>query len=198
MEILETAHPYYLLVRNFYTPDELELIQQELAFLNHKHKMRSPESTGQQNPMMKKNKGIFLDEVYANRGMSNILKINRKVFSAPVFKAFADKHILNRSVFSANKDTTLVSYYETSDHYKPHADNALVTALSWHFFQPQQFTGGDLVFTDLDETILVENNMLLMFHSCLRHGVTPVKLRDGVEADKGMGRYCLSNFMNIS
>ena len=74
---------------------------------------------------------------------------------------------------------------------------ATVTALSWHFREPRHFEGGNLVFSDLDDTILVENNMLIVFPSCLRHGVTQVKMKDGAEPWKGLGRYCLSSFMNI-
>jgi hypothetical protein len=196
MEILETHHPY-LLIRGFYTDEEQALIWQELDFLTHKHKLQPPQSTGQMNPMMKKNNGIFLDSIYADRSMSNILKVNRKIFSAPVFKAYAELHPLTKCINVVNSDTTLLSYYESTDHYKPHADVAVVTALSWHYQQPRQFEGGDLVFTDLDETIPVENNMLIVFPSCLRHGVTQVKMKDGVEPWKGFGRYCLSSFMNI-
>jgi len=197
MEILKTPHPYYLLVRNFYTDEEQALIWQELEFLTHKHKLQPPQATGQLNPMMKKNRGVFLDNIYADRSMSNILKVNRKIFSAPVFKAFADLHPLTKCINAVNADTTLLSYYEATDHYKPHSDTATVTALSWHFKEPRNFEGGDLVFSDLDETILVENNMLIIFPSCLRHGVTQVKMKDGVEPWKGLGRYCLSSFMNI-
>jgi len=196
MEILETHHPY-LLIRNFYTNEEQALIWQELDFLTHKHKLQPPQATGQINAMMKKNMGVFLDNVYADRSTSNILKVNRKVFSAPVFKAYADLHPLTKCVNVVNSDSTLLSYYESTDHYKPHADQAVVTALSWHFKEPRCFDGGDLVFTDLDETIPVENNMLVMFPSCLRHGVTQVKMKDCVEPWKGFGRYCLSSFMNI-
>lgn len=196
MEIIPTDYPY-LLIRNFYTKDEQALIWQELDFLTHRHKLQPPQATGQINPMMKKNRGVFLDSVYADRSMSNILKVNRKVFSAPVFKAFADLCLHNRCINAVNADTTLLSYYEASDHYKPHSDTAVVTALSWHFREPRCFTGGDLVFPDLDETIPVENNTLIVFPSCLRHGVTQVKMDDGVEAWKGHGRYCLSSFMSI-
>ena len=196
MEIIPTDYPY-LLIRNFYTKDEQALIWQELDFLTHRHKLQPPQATGQINPMMKKNRGVFLDSVYADRSMSNILKVNRKVFSAPVFKAFADLCLHNRCINAVNADTTLLSYYEASDHYKPHSDTAVATALSWHCREPRCFTGGDLVFPDLDETIPVENNTLIVFPSCLRHGVTQVKMDDGVEAWKGHGRYCLSSFMSI-
>ena len=196
MEIIPTEYPY-LLIRDFYTKDEQALIWQELDFLTHKHKLQPPQATGQINAMMKKNKGLFLDSVYADRSMSNILKVNRKVFSAPVFKAFADLHLLTKCINAVNADTTLLSYYEASDHYKPHADTAVVTALSWHFREPRHFEGGDLVFPNLDETITVENNTLIVFPSCLRHGVKQVNMKDGAEPWKGLGRYCLSSFMSI-
>jgi hypothetical protein len=196
MQIIDTPHPY-LLIRDFYTDEEQALIWQELDFLTHKHKLQPPQNTGQGNPMMKKNKGIFLDNIYADRSMSNILKVNRKVFSAPVFKAFADLSLHNRCINVVNADTTLLSYYEATDHYKPHADTAVITALSWHFREPRHFEGGDLVFSDLNETILVENNMLIVFPSCLRHSVTQVEMYEGAELWKGLGRYCLSSFMNI-
>jgi predicted 2-oxoglutarate/Fe(II)-dependent dioxygenase YbiX len=187
----------YLKIRNYYSAQELKLIWQELDFLTHSEKLMPPEQTGQKNPAMKHNHGLFLDEVYTSRLFSNILKANRKTFSADTFKLYASLNDMYDNVFMINQDSTLISYYENSGYYKAHSDVATVTSLQWVFREPKKFTGGNLIFTKYNETVEIENNMMIMFPSHVKHEVTEVKMAPEHCGYKGNGRYCLSQFMNI-
>jgi hypothetical protein len=187
----------YLKIRNYYTEKELELIWQELDFLTNKEKLQTPDKTGQQKVGMKHNHGVFLDDVYCNRNYSNILKVNRKTFSADVYKLYSGLHDMYENIYMVNHDTTLLSYYENQGFYKSHSDVATITSLQWIFKEPKKFTGGNLTFTKYNETIEIENNMMIMFPSFIKHEVTAVEMRADYCGYKGNGRYCLSQFMNI-
>jgi hypothetical protein len=199
MEIIPCVDPFpYLKIKNFYTEEEEQLIWEELKFLTYKNKLEPPQKTGQINPMMKKNNGLFLDNVYTNREYSNILNVNRKTFSAKVMKAYSDLHFLCENINIINFDTTLVSYYENSGYYKSHSDIACITSLTWFFKEPKQFSGGDLIFSLFNEKIEIENNMFIMFPSVIKHEVTDISMDQSVPKFAGYGRYCISQFMNIS
>jgi hypothetical protein len=199
MDICTKEKPFpYLLIRNFYEPSDLDLIWEELKFLTHSQKLHPPELTGQPNKGMKSNKGLFLDNCYTDRDFSNILKVNRKVFSLEVLKAYGNLNYLNRHVFLINHDTTLVSYYENSNYYKSHTDNAVITAVSYFFKEPRQFEGGNLIFTEFDETVEIENNMLVIFPSFAKHEVQAITMDPSSPAFSGNGRYCISQFMSIN
>jgi predicted 2-oxoglutarate/Fe(II)-dependent dioxygenase YbiX len=187
----------YLLIREVYDQNELTGIWQELEFLTASSKLDPPELTGQTTPETKHNHGVFVDNIYTDRKYSNILQVNRKLFSLEVTEAYESLHYTNRYKSKTNLDTTLISYYENSGYYKPHHDNAVITAISWHFRYPKAFTGGDLIFTDFDEKIEIEDNMLVMFPSCATHEVTPIVMRSDHPPMSGYGRYAISNFSQI-
>lgn len=198
MKIESHHEPFpYLIVHDFYEDHEVDLIWNELNFWSVMNKLLDPERTGQTYEGKKKNKGVFLDDAYTDRSFSNILQINRKIFSKEIIEAYWALHPSYKIIGICDKDTTLVSYYEDQDYYKPHADRAAITALTWFYKEPKMFEGGDLVFTEYDITISVKNNMMLVFPSVIEHAVTPTSLIAGAEKNKGLGRYCISNFMTF-
>jgi hypothetical protein len=182
----------YLKIKNFYDENELKLIWQELDFLTYKSKLT--EATGQKRDNWKNNHGIFLDEIYSNRNMSNILTVNRKIWSPIVMNRYSQLSLMHRYIEIINQDNTLVSYYENSGFYKPHRDVANLTVLQWFFKEPKAFSGGNFKFTDLDEVIEIENNMTVMFPSCLVHEVSEISMQNDENEFSGYGRYCITNF----
>jgi len=187
-------------IDGFYTEDELELIWHELLFINSPEKLKNPEQTGtardpDSGEEKKKNKGIFLDNIYSDRNISDILTLNRKIFSEEVTNTLIDYHKFFKYVMSSNGDTTLVSYYEDSDYYKSHADAALVTAITWFYQEPKKFVGGDLIL-EKDTKIDCINNRCIFFPSILNHEVDEISMED-LYKDKGLGRYAVSQFLSI-
>lgn len=189
----------YLIIEDFYDEEELGLVWRELEFLLDGNKMLDPKDTGAAmhngNPA-KQNKGVFLDKIYANRSISNILNVNRKLMKLGIFKEIEKHSLIFRGINDCNKDYTLVSYYENDDHYAPHRDIFNYTALHWFFKEPKKFTGGDLSFCEFDEEIPCENNKLILFPSAMLHGVSEVKMNDS-DIGKGYGRFCISQFFYI-
>jgi hypothetical protein len=69
----------YLIIDNTYTKDEQVKIYRELDFLSEK--LLTSDQTGSaknDSGELKKNTGLFLDEIYSRREVSDILNINRK------------------------------------------------------------------------------------------------------------------------
>jgi Rps23 Pro-64 3,4-dihydroxylase Tpa1-like proline 4-hydroxylase len=196
MEICNSAKKFpYLKVRNFFNPEELRLVWQELDFLTHFDKMNPPSQTGQKDPHMKNNVGVFLEQVYVDRKYSNILRLNRKLFSDVIISSYESLHYTHRYLGACNSDSTLVSYYENSGYYKSHMDLSVVTSIIWLYKEPKRFEGGDLIFTNFEETVNVENNMMIMFPSCVHHEVTSIEMPIDVVPYTGYGRYALTNFV---
>ena len=182
----------YIVVDEYYSDSELDLIWEELEFFTYSHKLKGPKETSGAD---KNNSGLFLDEVWRNqRELSNILSVNRKIFN--------DLDILRQSPswffkhFECSRDVTLLSYYEDGGYYRPHTDNFAVTILSWFYKKPKVFEGGNLRFhmgSDIEE-ITVVNNRTVIFPSCLMHSVTPILMEEQYQRQK-LGRYCLTQFL---
>lgn len=188
----------YLKIENLYTEEELELIADELIFLNHKSKLEDPETTGTarfSGDILKENRGLFLDDLYKRREISNILSINRKIFKKEYLEAYASLSFGYKSILECDVDTTLISYYENGGYYKPHKDNAVHTALTWFFETPKMFEGGDLFFPEYNEKIEIQQNMAIIFPSFVLHSVDEVKMDENIP--KGFGRYCMSQFIAV-
>lgn len=197
--ITKVLDPFpYLKIENMYTDEELDLIHEELVFLNHCNKLESAEKTGSALDnwkILKNNKGLFLDDVYKKREISNILMINRKLFNKEYLESYASLSFGYRSILHCNYDATLISYYGNGDYYNPHFDVSLYTALTWFFKVPKLFEGGDLFFSEYDEKIDVQHNMTIIFPSFARHYVNEVSMDENIP--RGYGRFCMSQFLYI-
>lgn len=194
---LSFAGPGIAIVEDFYDEKELKLIWKELDYLTNNNKLLPPSKTGtgrdnKGNPL-KHNQGLFLDEYYTNRNFSNILNINRKVWSA-VTKEFIDSSLLFRYLNSCNEDSTLLNYYEDGNFYKPHVDTSVYSVLSYFYKEPKKFTGGNLILQDYNIEIEIKNNMVIYMPSILVHEVTPIIME---EKAKGFGRYSTSQFLFV-
>ena len=103
---------------------------------------------------------------------------------------------LFRALPVTNYDTTLVNYYENANYYKPHADETLFSAISFHYKEPKKFSGGDFILNDFNLKIEIKNNMLIIFPGAYHHGVTEV-IMNKKDLNQGFGRYSMVQFINI-
>jgi 2OG-Fe(II) oxygenase superfamily len=172
----------FCIVKNFYEEDDLEIIWKELETL-HPH-FGGPERTGTaQNALgqsKKDNKGLFLA-----RG-NPITILNRKLFKPELIHDLSKLNWFFGYLKHLNTDSTLVSYYEDSGHYKAHVDESIITAIHYLWREPKTFTGGELYFGNFE--VPIENNCLLIFPSYTLHEVKPLK---------GYGRYALTQFVSM-
>ena len=208
----------YIIVDNFYDKNELDLIWKEFDFFLDfdGDKLQDPEDTGSvrvKGEVIKKSKGFFLEQFYGSNAyqVSNILRCGRKLYNN--WERIVGKNpnwyfkMLNGSEEYLNYDNTLFSYYEDTDYYESHTDTAILTIVTWFYREPKGFDGGDFVLNakkvmdkkhPLNEyepqTIEVKNNRMVIFPSQIPHQVIPIQMKD--KNKKGMGRYCLTNFLN--
>lgn len=191
------THLEYVQIDNTYTEEEQKLIMIELEFLNSKNSMLQPSETKSAvdpfGNVLKSNKALFLDSIYTDRSTSNILTCNRKLFYLTL--PFDDLHPVFRAVKDCTKDATMVSYYENNDHYKPHADNSVITALTYFYKKPKSFSGGNLILGDkVKKSLEPIYNATYIFPGLVTHEVERVSL-DTSLCDSGLGRYCITSFM---
>lgn len=183
-------------IDNFYSESELSDIMYEIKFLSKNNKLKPPMETGsakQDYLPIKGNNGVFLDEIYADRNASDILRSNRKIFGLEIPSAFPCMKALK----DATKDTTLISYYEDSDYYKSHKDFAVLTVLTYFYETPKAFKGGDLYLREYDVTLPCVFNRVYFLPSLIEHEVTTISM-DANDLGKGLGRYCMSQFLNFN
>tara|TARA_R100000027_G_scaffold5009_1_gene4107 strand:+ start:11 stop:634 length:624 start_codon:yes stop_codon:yes gene_type:complete len=193
MEVKLITEPlHYLLIENVYDDFELDKIWSELDYLNNIcGGLDTGRDTGGKYSTSKSNKGVFLDYMYNDRKYSNILTCSKKLL---------DREILNQKDswffrhFAANRDTTLVSYYETDDEYPTHYDMTFLTICTWLYKEPKKFTGGNFSFPEYDVTIECKNNTAVAFCGRVLHSVSPVKMHED-DLDTNHGRYCISQFL---
>jgi hypothetical protein len=187
---LPTQH---VIVDDFYDADELTAIWRELDFLHGK--LRPPDQTQSARVggrSLKRSLGVFLDHLYQDRGASDILRLNRKLWRA--IEPFARTSSFSQ-IHAATADFTLISYYEDSDYYAAHADRSLMTALTWFHREPKAYSGGDLFLPDFGNyRIEARHNRLLVFPGWVRHEVEPIRmLPHGVQRS---GRYVMAQLLN--
>lgn len=165
----------YILIDDFFTPQELEKVTQEITDL--KRFSLCAEKTGtardDQENLKKTGTGVFLDELYINnREASDILTVNRKVF-APEIQEYAVRFdIVFEYIKESNKDSTLLNYYAEGQSYAPHKDQARISSVT--FLRQGEFKGGEFSFPEQGVTIEAVHNRMVIFPSCTTHSALPV------------------------
>ena len=185
----------HMIVENFYNDDELKLIWEELDFYTKDGKLFDAHEFG--GVVDKTNsKAIWLDKVFDKkyRNLSNILKVNRKLFDSAVLEAFSSIHDCCSIAKFCNYDVTKVRYYHDGDYYEPHTDKTVqFLGFTYFYREPKKFEGGELIFPKYDYTFDCPNNSLIMMPGWVEHGVTEVKIDDSDYFD-GYGRYAITSF----
>mgnify|MGYP001334463879 FL=1 len=189
----------HIVLHDFYDDEELKLIWEELDFYTKPGKLVSADKYG---GIVGKtdSKALMLDDVYpkAYRNLSNILEVNRKVFTSGVLDVLAQCHGCCSIAPLVNKDNTKVRYYHDGEGYEPHKDKSVqFLAFSYFYKEPKKFEGGELYFPDyIDiDALTCENNMTIIFPGWVQHGVRTVTIKDSDYYD-GFGRYAITSFMS--
>jgi Rps23 Pro-64 3,4-dihydroxylase Tpa1-like proline 4-hydroxylase len=203
MEIIhEIKLPFpHLIVENMYNDEELELIWEELEFLNKNEKFGSPDEYGAAYCIQNKEKhystnakALDLDSVYSNRKYSNILNVNRKIFNYNKIYSNLSPYYIKFAL--SNYDNTKIRYYRDGEYYSPHRDTEFDTLACTYFYKsPKKFTGGELFFPEYDYEVECKNNLCIIFPAYFVHEVKKIYISDN-NYNFGFGRYCMSQFVN--
>ena len=206
LSAMANEYPFpHLIVSDFYNNKELELIWEELNYYTKPGKLFEAENYGGVVGYTTA-KAILLDSVYRDfsetkgnnyRPISNILTVNRKLFTSGVLDAFSEIHDCCILANQSNSDTTKVRYYHNGDSYDPHTDRPFqFLAFSYFYKEPKKFEGGGLYFPRYDYEIPCDNNSMIIFPGWVEHGVKEVKIDDSDYFD-GYGRYAITSFFGF-
>ena len=196
----------HLIIKDFYNPEELELIWEELKFYTKPGKLLEAKDFG--GVVNKTNShAIALDAVFHNnkkrggvnyRSLSNILTVNRKLFLPEILEPFSKIHDCCSIAPLATYDCTKIRYYHDEEYYDAHIDKTFqFLAFSYFYKEPKKFEGGELYFPDYNYEVPCENNSTIILPGWVRHGVRKVSIKDSDYYD-GCGRYCISSFFTCA
>ena len=187
----------FLVIDNFYSKENLNLIWKELDFLIDKVRPEDKVVAKMDGKSLASVKRVYLDTLYNDRKTSNILEFfPSKLYSDEIIDTYVDLVPSGINFATSNYDSTQLSYYENKDGYKPHTDVFQHTALTWLFKEPKKFEGGDLVFTQSNIKVDCIYNRTVLFPSWYYHGVTQIKMNDE-DLNKGFGRWAITHFINF-
>ena len=192
----------HLIINNFYNQEELDLIWEELNFYTKPGKLLEAKNFGGI-PDKTNSHAILLDSLYGKcvgkdvvsfRSISNILKVNRKLFTSTATNIFSQIDDCCCIAAQSNWDVTKVRYYHDGEYYGEHTDRPMqFLAFSYFFKEPKRFSGGELFNTRYNIEFPCENNQMIIMPGWVSHGVRKVSIKDSDYYD-GYGRYCISSF----
>ena len=198
VETLTDPFPH-VIAKNFFEPQELKLIWEELNFFTKPNKLYAPDKFGGVSSKTNSN-AVIIDDAFNNPIHSNILSLLR--FDSNTTDRF--KHLiteLKQSNYTCNHfhraavTLTKLRYYHDGAHYSKHLDIKFAFLAFMYFYkEPKQFTGGELFF-DNGYQYGCENNSIILIPSYVSHGVTKVSI-DDENFFGGFGRYCVSMFFD--
>ena len=195
------ANPFpHIVVENMYTDNELFLIWEELNFLTKPHKFTENDlQTGidkTTNKPKSESKSIVLEEVYRKKEISNILSVNKKLFTHNYLQIFSQINPQCKSILQQNESITKIRYYENEEKYLPHIDDYNYTSITFFHKFPKSFDGGELIFDEYSYEIACDNNLMILFPSCIQHSTNTVRMNIN-ENCRGNGRYSMMQFLKL-
>ena len=186
----------YLIIDDYFDPPVEQAVFQELAMIEGK--LHDDGNRKNEETLLKKRRGAFLGEIYKPEEfnhspfcVSNRCIIPQVVSKYRLMEEYKDNWFFYSLDFS--RVTALISYYENGGYYKPHSDASIMTGLTWMYYEPKKFEGGDLIFPDYGVTIECIHNRTIFFPGMIRHAVTKMSMKPEDEG-KGLGRWCLTSF----
>ena len=198
-DIVEINNLKAFVIDETFNTEEYNKILNECLFLCSPNKLLPPEKTAAakntDGELRKSNKGLFLTEVYNNHNISDIITFSKKLVNKDLFDFFAEHDYFYKAALNCRDMFTLLSYYENSDYYKPHTDNATITFITWIFQEPKAFNGGNLIL-NYDKSIDCVTNRTVIFPSFIKHEVTPVIMEEE-KLNQKLGRFTISQFFQI-
>ena len=198
LTIRKHTEPFpHLIVQNMYTDEELKLIWQELDFLCHLTKMSTPDFYGvvtdEDGNYLTISKDINLDTFYTERHYSNILTINRKLYTDGYIPLFSNLNPSLKYSGSANSDFTKIQYYQNRDKCEAHANfNFMFLAMTYFYREPQDFKGGNLLFPEYDYEFECKNNSMILIPGYVEHAVSEIEVAE--RPFEGKSRFCMTQF----
>jgi len=191
----------HLIVEDFYNEKELDLIWEELNYYTKPGKLLDAKDYGGVEGRTNA-KALALDSLYLNhepngqvnyRNISNILTVNRKVFTSGILNRYASIHECCN--LQCNTDITKVRYYHDGEYYDPHTDSSFqILAFSYFYKEPKAFTGGELYFPNHNYRYPCNNNSIIIFPAWVQHAVNKVKIKES-DYYAGLGRYAITSFI---
>ena len=186
----------HLILGEVFSDKQLRSIWREIDYFSQH--MKDPDKTGSaadDGTPLKNNKGLMLGEFLGqeNYSRSHIVYNTRyTAWGCGLSSHFRSKWMKNM-YDNSNWDGTILSYYDTGDHYNRHCDNSAFTMLIWLWREPKKFTGGNFYFTDQSNyEIECKNNSGVVFMSSEYHAVSPVQVEE-----EGFGRYTITLMSGI-
>jgi Rps23 Pro-64 3,4-dihydroxylase Tpa1-like proline 4-hydroxylase len=199
IQVKEICKIPVVLIKDIFNEDEMDKIWSEIKFIGI-DKLLEPDGTGGATDSLislKKNKGVFLEDVYSTRNFSNYLSLYRNIIDHLIAnkEKLVQEHLLLDSFFLTTKDMTLLSYYSNDDYYKSHRDGASWTMIYWIYQEPKLWEGGELLFEQLDLSVEAQSNSCVLFPSFLLHEVVKIQTQNKLENYEG--RFSFSTFFHI-
>lgn len=194
-----------LVIDDWFNEEQYEKVLEECLFLCRDEVLLPPDKSGsathEDGTLKKKNKAVFLDKVYTHSKISHIYTESCSILFNKDFMDHCESiHPFFRHLRRSGDDSMLLSYYEESDYYEAHTDQASITTVCWVFQEPKAFKGGDLSLIDSNTqqkiTIECKPNRIVIFPSITDHKVSQIEM-DPKDLNKKLGRFTISHFINM-
>lgn len=183
---------------DYFDDSELKLIWGGLNKISDSNLFTPPENTFSakiNGKLLKKNSGYFLDKnKIEDVAIQKLYKTILKIFTGTTVE-YSNIGMWESTILNTRFHDVLISYYENSDYYDKHTDDAIFTVFMWFYREPKFFSGGDLYLHDLNKKIEVKNNRILVIPSRSLHSVSEIEMGK-CDTNNKLGRYAITMFLH--
>lgn len=183
----------FLIIEDFFSPQELDSVWQEIDNLEKHWVSHDQDQTGNRSIVdgrtLATSDRVYLDQVYQDRSDSPLLSSLGRIGHPQILNTYEQYSPAARTLKFTNSDRTILARYSNTQAYDQHIDAYQHTQIVFLHREPKGFTGGDLYFSDNNCRIESRNNTCVVFPSFYFHEVSSV-----AAPNKYMSRYSITRF----
>jgi Rps23 Pro-64 3,4-dihydroxylase Tpa1-like proline 4-hydroxylase len=135
---------------------------------------------------------------YVERNKYSVLYKYSKYATEKFAKMVESNFSFGKYLTNTDNNFFMVNYYENGEYYNSHKDISVVSQLTWLYHEPKMFTGGNVIFSDMNETIECLHNRSVFFPGHYQHEVQEVNMNDNFKKEdfdnQYYGSFSIDNF----
>lgn len=170
----------YIYIEDFYNDSQLKDVNEEIRKLvtyTTSAKDTDPAIDVKTNKPLKNGEGLWLDDHYTKYAKNPIiLKYNYENLDTKTIETLKKFNAFYGHFEMSNFNFTLLNAYRNKQHYKPHKDGSVLSAII--FLKIGDFSGGDFSFPDYNEIVPFKENTMVIFPGCVTHEALPILTED--------------------
>jgi hypothetical protein len=178
-QIIESSEGSVIILDDVYSQNTYNIILNQVLDLIQLGKINDHDQIGTATKTVKSSdylshrKGLWIDNFFAENRHNFLYFVEQYNTIKKIISDIKSIPFVFRGIEATNYDESLLGIYSNNDGYSSHKDISVYSSI-FFLHDEKKFSGGDLIFDEMNLKIEFKKNRLILFPSWTYHGVSKV------------------------